>query len=377
MTFHPQQPYNNLPDLPPAVELETKPILRAAIRANRAVAELKGVGELIPNQSILVHSVSLQEAQASSEIEGVVTTSDKLFRALSETSDVAHDPHAKEALRYSKALWHGHEELKRGRLLSTELYEEIVRIIKDDERGVRTTGVHVDDRARGEVVYTPPLGEDLLRSKLDNLNEFMKVRAGVDPLIKLAVVHYQFEAIHPFEDGNGRTGRIVNILYLLQSGLLELPVLYLSRFIIEHRSDYYRLLRDVTEGGNWQAWVLYMLAALETTARQTLAQVMAIRELMEDFRQRVRKALPKVYSKELIEQLFDRPYCKIAFLVDAEIAQRQTASEYLQALAAEGFLKSAKIGREMVYINEEFLDLLRRRPVEVIDTREERVDKID
>jgi Fic family protein len=367
MPFDPKQPYNDLPDLPPQVDLETKASLRAAIRAHRALAELKGVGELLPNQSVLISTVSLQEAQASSEIEGIVTTNDNLFRVLSQTSDVANDPAAKEAFRYSKALWHGHAELKAGRRLSTELYESIVSILLDEPIGVRSTGVHIGNRVRGDVIYRPPLGEDLLRDKLTGLNAYIDQEDDTDPLIKLAAIHYQFEAIHPFHDGNGRTGRILNILYLLQAGLLELPVLYLSRYVIDHKRDYYRLLRHVTETGEWEAWVLYMLSAVETTARDTLTQVLAIRDLMSSYLTRIRAALPKIYSKELVEQLFDRPYCKIGFLVDQGIAKRETASKYLQELESAGFLESSRIGRETVYVNREFLNLLRRRPVDLID----------
>lgn len=376
MAFNPQQPYNDLPPLPPAVDLETKATLRGAIGANRALAELKGVGELLPNQSILVHAVTLQEARSSSEIEGIVTTDDALYRALSATSDADDDPHAKEVLRYSEALWLGFERMKSNRPLCTGLYEEIVRAIKKNMAGVRkTTGTQLRDVHTGAVIYTPPEGETVLRDKLANLDRYIHADDGVDPLIKLAAIHYQFEAIHPFGDGNGRTGRIVNILYLVTQRLLDLPILFLSRFIIEHKSTYYEHLRRVTEQQAWEPWVLYMLEAVEQTARQSLRQVADIRDLMEDYGQRVRRALPKTHSKELVEQLFDRPYCKIGFLVDAGIAKRQTASRYLQELADAGMLDLVKIGRESIYVNSEFLELLRRPPVDRLDISKKRVEK--
>jgi len=373
MVMDPHRAYNELPPLPPAVDVESKAVLRAAAAARGALGEVRGIGGLIPNQSILVHAVSLREAQASSEIEGIVTTTDKLFRALSQTSDVANDPQAKEAMRYSDALWFGYGELKRGRPLSTSLFEQIVQRIKGHDLGVRDRPVYIG--SSGRVVYTPPDRGEVIRNRLDNLSVYLNQVDEVDPLVRLAVGHYQFEAIHPFLDGNGRVGRIINILHLVQSGLLSFPILYLSSYIINHKADYYRLLREVTEDGAWEPWVLYMLSAVTETASQTRDLVRAIRALMDDYRQRVRERLPKIYTKELVEQLFDRPYCKIAFLVDSGIAKRQTASRYLHELVEAGFLSSEKIGRETVYINHEFLGMLRRRHVDGIDMMTKRVDE--
>jgi len=336
--------------------------LKAAIDANRALAELKGVGEQLPNPSILVDAVALQEARVSSEIEGIVTTSDQLYRALSEASDAAADPQAKEVLRYRQALWHGFNRLKDGRPLATVLYEELVQIIRQNQAGVRQTpGTQLKDTATGRVIYTPPEGESVLRDKLANLDRYIhEPESGTDPLIKLAAIHYQFEAIHPFSDGNGRTGRIVNILYLVECGLLDLPVLYLSRRIIERKAEYYTLLRGVTEAGAWEPWVLFMLDAVRDTAARTIQQIRSIRALMDDYSGRVQKALPKVYRHELIDVLFERPYCKIGFLVNRHIARRQTAATYLKALTEAGLLESLKIGREVYYINTEFLGLLKQ-----------------
>lgn len=360
--YAPTRPYNDLPLLPPVSELESKAILKAAIEANRVLAELKGVGEHLPDPNILIDAVALQEARVSSEIEGIVTTSDQLYRALSDATGAAADPQAKEVLRYRQALWHGFNRIKAGRPLCTGLYEELVQLIKQNQAGIRKTpGTQLKDMTNGRVVYTPPEGESILRDKLANLDTYIhETDSGLDPLIKLAVIHYQFEAIHPFSDGNGRTGRIVNILYLVERGLLDLPVLYLSRRIIERKTDYYALLREVTEGAAWEPWVLFMLDAVQDTAARTIQQIRSIRALMDDYRGRVQKDVPKVYSHELIDVLFERPYCKIGFLVDRKIAHRQTAATYLKAMTGAGLLESLKIGREVYYINTEFLKLLKQ-----------------
>ncbi len=356
--FHPDQPFNELPDLPPLAELETAPVLKAAIAAHRSLAELKGRGDLIPNQSILLNALTLQEAQMSSEIEGIVTTTDKLYRALSSNGET-DDPHTKEVLRYRDALWHGVKRLREGRPLSTVLFEELVQIIKLNSGGVRQGGgTKLQDQRSQNIVYTPPVGEQLIRDKLSNLERFIHSDNNVDPLIKLAVIHYQFEAIHPFNDGNGRTGRILNILYLMDQDLLTEPVLYLSRFIIQHKSEYYRLLREVTETGAWVDWILFILKAVESTSQSTLRQIHAIKDLMDQFADQVRSKTPKLYSKELIELLFNQPYCKSKTLVDAKLVKRQTASKYLQNLADEGFLTAVKVGREVVYVNEPYFELL-------------------
>lgn len=366
--FDADQPFNDLPDLPPPVDLETPAVLKAAIGAHRALAELKGSGEVIPNQNILLNALTLQEAQLSSEIEGIITTTDRLYRALSIKSE-ADDPHTKEVLRYRDALWHGVKRMREGRPLSTVLFEELVQIIKQNRSGIRTgPGTKLQNQRTQRIVYTPPVGEGLIRDKLANLEAFLHADDGIDPLIKLAVGHYQFEAIHPFHDGNGRVGRILNMLYLMQHTLLNEPVVYLSRYIIQQKSDYYRLLREVTEQQAWEKWVLYMLDAVRVTSESTLAQIHAIRDLMSGFAGELRERAPKLYSKELVELLFTMPYCKTKIVVDAGLGQRQTAAKYLKTLAEEGFLIPIKIGREVIYVNSRFLDLLARPDVAEIDT---------
>lgn len=359
MTFDPRQPYNDLPPLPPPGEVETKAVLKQAISANRALAELKGQGALIPNQAMLVNTLVLQEAKASSEIENIVTTNDALFRAMAAGSGTV-DPATKEVLRYREALWSGFNRVRKDAWLNADLLVDVVRALTLDKRGIRNKpGTVIGNRLTGEIVYTPPEGEPLIRRKLDELETFLYAADGLDPLVKLALAHYQFEAIHPFFDGNGRTGRILNILYLVVQGLLDLPVLYLSRRIIDSRPEYYRLLREVTENGGWEAWVLYMLKALETTAQMTLQRVLAIRALLEETLTLAKSKLPaRVYSKELIELIFRQPYTKGQFVVDAHLAERQTAAEYLKELEKIRVLKSHKTGKENLYLNVKLYELL-------------------
>lgn len=281
-----------------------------------------------------------------------------MYRAFAD-DDGKTDPHTKEVLSYNAALWQGYDFLKAGRPLSTRLFEELVRTIKRNNAGVRKTPGTRIVTGTGEAVYTPPEGEALLRDKLANLEQFLYADNGLDPLVKLAVLHYQFEAIHPFSDGNGRTGRILNILYLVEAGLLDIPILYLSRYIIDHKSDYYTGLRCVTEERKWEQWILFMLHAVEETARAAYRLIVDIRALMQETTETVRMELPKIYSKDLIEVLFSQPYCKIRFLEQAQIAQRQTASRYLKELSRIGVLAMPlEIGRENYYLNAKFYGLL-------------------
>ena len=350
MTFERNLPYNDLPLLPPTVEMESRAVLKQAIAANKTLANLRGLAAQIPNQGVLINSIVLQEARLSSEIENIVTTNDELYRADADPEGKT-DPHTKEILRYRQALYFGFRELSR-RPLTTNLFIDIVRIIKEVELGVRRVPGTSLKNNLGEVIYTPPEGEAVIRDKLSNLEQFIHAEDGIDPLVKMAVMHYQFEAIHPFEDGNGRTGRILNLLYLVEQKLLDIPVLFLSRYIIANRAEYYEGLRGVTERQDWETWILYMLRAVESTAQQTFDQVTRIRALIEQVREQVQQQAPAIYSKDLVEVIFKQPYTKIQFLVDAGIAKRQTASAYLQTLAGLGFLRAIKQGREMYYIND-------------------------
>lgn len=356
INFNSKTPYNELPLLPPKTELETKAVLKQAIAANRVLANLRGLAARIPNQSMLIQSVVLQEARLSSEIENIVTTNDELYRAAADP-DSKTDPQTKEVLRYRQALNTGFQALKH-RPLSTNLFIEIVQEIKAVEIGIRKTTGTTLKNAAGEIVYTPPEGENVIRDKLSNLEQFIHADDELDPLVKMAIIHYQFEAIHPFEDGNGRTGRIINILYLVEKGLLDIPVLFLSRYIIANKADYYEGLRKVTEEQEWEQWILFMLRALENTAQQTFEQVTRILDLMNQAQEKVQQHAPNIYSKDLIEVIFRHPYTKIQFLVDANIAKRQTASIYLQTLSELDILRSHKQGREVYYINDALFDEL-------------------
>jgi len=358
MPFDPAVPYDDLPPLPPTVEVESNAVLKLALRATRALAELKGAGGLIPDQSILINAIPLQEAKLSSEIENIVTTQDELFRAAGDENAVA-DPQTKEVLRYRTALRQGYESLRQ-QTLSLAMIREVCRTLHDQPVNFRGDGeqVAIGNPATRNVTYTPPRGGRPLMEKLRNLEAYLLAADGPDPLIRMAVAHYQFEAIHPFMDGNGRSGRILNILYLLHARLLEIPVLYLSRFIIQNKRDYYQKLRAVTEDGDWEPWVLYMLGGVEQTSLWTTGRIHAIKNLFDMTAKRCRAALPQIYSKELIELIFQQPYCKISFLVEAQIAKRQTASVYLQELQQIGILTGEKKGREVVYKHPALLKVL-------------------
>ncbi|HVV69022.1 MAG TPA: Fic/DOC family N-terminal domain-containing protein [Gammaproteobacteria bacterium] len=350
------QPFNDLPLLPPAVDLETTTILKKAIEANRQLAELKGLVNSIPNQEILVDGIVLQEARLSSEIENIVTTNDELYKAAADEK-LATDPQAKEVLRYREALWSGFQQLKE-RPLSTNLFIDLVRIIKGRDIGIRRVPGTKIANSKGEVLYTPPEGESVIRDKLSNLEHFIHAENGIDALIKLAVMHYQFEAIHPFVDGNGRTGRVINILFLAEKGLLDKPILFLSHYILQTRQAYYEGLRRVTEEGAWADWVLYILEAVRVTAFETQERVIKILEAIESTKNQVQVKAPKIYSRDLIDIIFRNPYCKVRFLEDVGLAKRQTAARYLQTLEELNLLESTKIGKEKYYINKVLTKIL-------------------
>jgi Fic family protein len=355
--FDPSKPYNDLPPLPPAQALETLPVLRKCVGASRALAGLKEAARLIPNQDVLINSIPLREARDSSAIENIVTTNDTLFKFANTDPEKADDA-TKEALRYRTALMQGFKDVLE-KPLSTRTAVQVCRAIKNVELDVRQVpGTALASHPSGKVIYTPPEGQALLREKLSDLERFLHSNDEIDPIIRMAAAHYQFEAIHPFTDGNGRTGRILNTLFLIDKKLLDLPILYLSRYINEHRSEYYDRLLAVTTSGAWEAWLLYMLAAVEETSIWTTEKIRAVRNLMDATVAFVSTSSPKIYSRELIEVIFTQPYSRIADVVDAKLAVRQTASKYLKELAAKGVLQERQEGRENIYINVRFLDLL-------------------
>ena len=356
----PDRPFNELPKLPPAVELETKPVLKQCVLARAALAALKQAAALTANQQMLINTIPLLEAKDSSEIENIVTTADRLFQ-FADANDGGADPATKEALRYRTALYAGFQSLAQ-RPLCTATAIEICRTIKAVEMDVRRVpGTQLTNAGTGATVYTPPEGEDRLRDLLANWERFLHEQRDLDPLVRMAAGHYQFEAIHPFSDGNGRTGRVLNILFLIQEQLLSVPILYLSRYVIAHKADYYRLLLEVTQKQAWEPWLLFMLRAVEETANWTTAKIMAIRELSDSTAAYVRERLPKVYSRELVDVIFEQPYCRIANLVDKRIAQRQAAARYLENLVDIGVLQERQVGKEKLFIHPRLMQLLADR----------------
>ena len=367
MNFDPRRPFNDLAELPPATDLETRRVLKACIEARTALAELKSVGATLPNQSVLINSIPLLEAQASTEIENIVTTSDALFRFAHD--EQAADPATKEALNYRAALRDGFDSLKQ-RPLSVNTAVGVCSRLKGSDMDIRRIpGTALKNASTGEVIYTPPEGEALLRQKLSNWERFIHEATDIDPLIRMAVAHYQFEAIHPFLDSNCRTGRVLNLLILIEQGLLDQPILYLSRHILRQRAEYYRLLLSVSRDGAWQAWILFMLEAVRETALWTRDKVLAIQRLQSAAADHMRIHAEKIYSRELVDALFVQPYCRIPNLVEAGIAKRQTASVYLKQLVDIGMLAEQKVGREKLFLNLPFLRLLTSDENSVISYR--------
>lgn len=357
--WKPNIPYNDLPPLPPKQDIESKTILKRCIAARASLARLKQAAELIPNQAMLINTLPVMEARASSEIENIVTTTDKLFQSLQMDTE-RQDPATKEALQYRTALFAGYESLT-SRPLCTQTAIMVCNAIKHPyEMAIRKTGgTALKGGNSGNVVYTPPEGEETIRGKLANWERFIHENGDLDPLIIMAAAHYQFEAIHPFTDGNGRTGRILNSLLLIEKGLLDLPILYLSRYIIENRADYYRLLLGVTERQDWESWIIYILDGVADTADWTVSKIDAIRRLFEQTRQHIRTHAQGIYTHELVNLLFEQPYTRIANLEAAGIAKRQTASKYLKELSDIGVLQEIVIGRDKLFIHPRLMELLR------------------
>lgn len=356
--FDPKIPYNDLPLLPPAEDVETKAVLKKCIDAARGLEALRQAARHIPNQDVLINSIPLREAKDSSAIENIVTTNDRLFRFAGTDADHA-DPATREILRYRTALRNGFDNLK-VRPLTVQTALALCRTIKDYDLNVRAIpGTTLTNHATGAVIYTPPESAAVINEKLQNWEKYLHDENGVDPIIKMAIGHYQFEAIHPFPDGNGRTGRALNILYLIDQQRLDLPILYLSQYINANRDSYYRLLTGVTAAGEWEPWILFMLDAVQQTARWTTDKIEAVKALMDDTIRYVKAELPRIYSRELVELLFTQPYCRTTDLVESHIASRNIAAKYLKELAASGVLLQRKEGREVLYINAKFLDLLK------------------
>lgn len=355
--FNRFSPYNNLPPLPPKADIETKEILRKTISAGRALAQLNGALLNLPNPTLFLDTVYLQEAKTSSEVENIITTNDDLYKFAIADKKV-ENPATKEVLNYKEALWLGMEELKKRPFITTNLTIRIVQCIRKNKASIRNTPGTTLTNSRGEIIYTPPAGEKIIREKLTNWEKFINENDTVDPLIKMALMHYQFEAIHPFADGNGRTGRILLLLYLKLSGLLDTPAIYLSEYIIRHKADYYKKLRRVTENSEWENYILYMLDMIEVTSTRGLERLNRIVNAMEETAEEIKKKLPRIYSKDLIEILYRLPYTKRQHLIDENIGNPKTAGNYLQALEKMGFLISVRIGKEKLYLNRQLVNIL-------------------
>ncbi len=357
MKWASELPFNHLPLLPPSRDIfDDISVLKSCIPARVAIAELKQSSIFFPNQDLLINLLTLLEAKDSSEIENIVTTPDKLFQFSQEDTQADHA--TKEALRYRTALYQGYMDLK-DRSLNANTAVDICRILKSMKMDVRTVpGTVLSNSVTGDVIYTPPSGENVIRNLLSNWEEFLHSDNDIDPLIKMAIAHYQFEAIHPFTDGNGRTGRILNALYLIEQELLSLPILYLSRYIVKNKQDYYRLLLNVTTEQDWKSWICFMLKGISETAFWTTQKIAAARKLIAHTTEFVRSSLPKIYSDELILIIFEQPYCRIRNFVDTGLAKRQTASTYLKKLCDIGVLKEVQSGKDKLFVHTKLIQLV-------------------
>lgn len=346
--------------LPFEQDIETKVVLRKLTQANRALAELKGLSATIPNENILISTLALQEAKDSSAIENIITTHDDIYRSDTSNQNFVSIA-AKEVHSYAAALRYGFEQVKAQGLLINNHILQVQAILEENNAGFRKqSGTALKNDATGEVIYMPPQHSDEIIALMSNLERFINddTLCEWDALTKMAVIHHQFESIHPFYDGNGRTGRIINILYLVKQDLLRIPVLYLSRYINQNKADYYRLLQSTRDSDDWQPWLLFMLDGVEQTARETIVLVEAIKALMLMFKQKIRTELPKIYSQDLLNNLFHHPYTKIEFVMPELGVSRITATRYLDELIGIGLLEKRKIGRDNYYINTALYELL-------------------
>lgn len=346
------------PTLPLDFDFETTKILKKTILANKALAKLNGISKIIPNSEILINSLVLQEAKDSSEIENIITTHDELYKADIDIAAVSNE--TKEVQNYKKALLEGFNLVSDSNLLLKRHIVKIQMELENNTAGIRKqSGTNLKNAQTGEVIFTPPQNNHDIHTLLDNLEKYINEPNDIDPLINMAIIHFQFETIHPFYDGNGRTGRIINILFLLLNDLLDIPILYLSRYIITHKNDYYRLLQEVRTKDSWEEWIMYMLSAVEEISIQTITLINKIKNLMSENKILLKEKLPKIYSKDLLEALFMHPYTKIDFLINSLGLHRDTASKYLNELEKIGILESTKKGRTKYFIHKELFALLK------------------
>ena len=352
---------HSLPKLmPERAKIETIPILRQESKSAAALAELKGIAQTIPNQSMLINAIVLQESKDSSEIENIITTQDELYKALAVNSTKV-DPRTKEVVNYRQALFLGFDILKEQGFLRVNDILRIQEQLEANKAGIRAVlGTVLKNETTGETVYTPPQNKEEILDLMDNYIHHYNINEDdISPLILLAVLHAQFESIHPFYDGNGRTGRILNLLYLIMNRLLSIPILYHSSYIIENKSVYYKTLNKINRSGEWEDFIIFMLKSIEETSKLTIKKIKTIRDLLDTQINKVREQAPKIYKKELVELLFEQPYCKIEFIVKGLGVERKAASRYLKELEKIGLLTSIKIGRENLYINQALMNILK------------------
>lgn len=355
-------PHNKLGKLPPEREkVETIEILRQTNKATAALAELKGIAKTIPNQAMLINAIVLQEAKDSSEIENIITTQDELYKALTVNKPTV-SAETKEVVNYRKAIFHGFDLVKDQGFVRVNDIVSIQQELVGNTAGIRSTpGTILKNDTTGETVYTPPQDKSEILDLLTNfINHFNQTDDDLSPLINLAILHYQFESIHPFYDGNGRTGRILNILYLILNKMIDVPILYLSSYIIENKPEYYRLLNQTNRTGKWEEWIMFMLKAVESTSKDTLTRITNIKNQLDNTIIKVQTESPKIYKKELVELLFEQPYSKIEFVVNKLNVERKAASRYLRELENIGIVESQKVGRETLYINKGLIDILKQ-----------------
>lgn len=354
-------PYNQLDKLPPLREkVETIEILRQTNKSVAALAELKGIAKTIPNQIMLINAIILQEAKDSSEIENIITTQDELYKALT-VNNTYISSETKEVVKYRKVIFHGFNLIKEQGFIEVNDIITIQQMLIDNNAGIRNIpGTVLKNDKTGEVVYIPPQDVNEIKDLMSNFIFHFNEQNDLSPLINLAILHYQFESIHPFYDGNGRTGRILNILYLILNDLLDIPILYLSSYIIANKSEYYRLLNQTNHTGNWEEWIIYMLKAIEKTSKDTISRITNIKQLLDNTLIKAQEKAGKIYRKELIELLFEQPYSKIDFVVSKLGVERKAASRYLKELEIIGILESKKIGRETIYINKALIEILKK-----------------
>lgn len=368
-----------IPKLPLAIDLETKVVLRQLNAANKKLAELKGVALTIPNENILINTLILQEAKDSSAVENIVTTHDDLYKAGLNFEDLTISASTKEVLSYAEALKYGFQLTRKNKVLTNNNIKDIQQKLENNAAGFRSIpGTTLKNQA-GEVIYTPPQDKMAIESYMENLQAFINNDAisDLDPLMKMAIIHHQFESIHPFYDGNGRTGRIINILYLVINDLLDLPILYLSRYIISNKAEYYRLIQAVRETEDWESWILFILKGIEETAGQTISLVKGISKLMLEYKYKMRDVLKKAYSHELLNNLFSHPYTKIEFVVADVGVTRLTATSYLNKLIEHKLLYKIKSGRYNYYLNMPLINLLMNDSKELIEANVEQIESIN